>query len=272
MSEPILATKEGRVLTLTLNLSEENNQLTFAACRQLVGHLQDAERDASLGAVLLEARGKAFCTGMDASELLRDEAVELGWIHEELFTFGAKMTLPVVASVRGAVLGAGLGLLANAHVVIAAQGTTFGLTEIRIANFPFMIFRSLSLALGERRSTELALTGRTFGTNEALQYGLVHRVTPPFELEDTTQATVRQMSSYSREAMRRGLDFVHRTRGMDWREAGEQAQRIRSELFHHPDFSEGIQAAREKRKPDWPSWKETSEASAKNDDAKGGDD
>lgn len=249
----VLQQREGRVLHLTLNVPETRNRLSFAMCRELVAALQDAERDPAVGAVLLKGAGAAFCTGMDPQELLRDGAVEAGWIHEELFTIGSKLTTPIVVQVHGTAQGAGVGLLCNAHVVIAAQGTTFGLPEVRIANWPFMIFRSLAATTGERRALELCLTGRIFGTNEAAQYGLVHAVTPPFELEDRAESTARLLADSSPEVIRRGLDFVARTRGISWAEAGALAQQIRTEWFRHPDFAEGIEAAMAQRKPEWPS-------------------
>lgn len=249
----VLRQQDGRVLHLTLHAPETRNRLTFAMCRELVAALQDAERDPSVGAVLLKGAGAAFCTGMDPQELLRDGAVEAGWIHEELFTIGRRLSTPVVVQVHGTAQGAGVGLLCNAHVVIAAQGTTFGLPEVRIANWPFMIFRSLAATTGERRAVELCLTGRIFGTNEALQYGLVHAVTPPFEVEDRAESMAKLLAESSPEVIRRGLDFVARTQGMAWPEAGALAQQIRTEWFRHPDFAEGIAAAMEQRKPEWPS-------------------
>lgn len=254
MSEPaILQSREGRVLHLVLNQPDTRNQLTYSMCRELVAAIQDAERDENVGAILLKGTGPVFCIGMEPRELRRPDAVELGWIHEELFTIGSRFLTPIVCQVQGAAHGAGVGLLCNAHVVIAAQGTTFGLTEVRIANWPFMIFRSLKLAVGERRATELCLTGRIFGTNEALQYNLVHAVTPPFELEDRAEATARLLAEASPEIVRRGLDFAVRTREMDWEKAGALAQQIREDWFQHPDFDEGVRAATENRKPVWPS-------------------
>ncbi len=255
MSEAILNTRTGRIQRLVLNAPESRNQLTFAMCRELVAALQDADRDAAVGVILISASGPIFCTGMNPRELCRPEALELGWIHEELFTVGSKITTPIVCQVQGAATGAGIGLLCNAHVVIAAQGTTFGLTEVRHANWPFMIFRSLTLAMGERRAMELALTGRMFGTNEALQYNLVHAVSPPIELEDRVEATLQLLAGASPELVRRGMDFVNQAREKNWTEAGLLAQQIRTAWFAHEDFLEGQAAAAEGRKPAWPSLK-----------------
>lgn len=248
MTEAILSSRNGRVQELVLNAPETRNQLTFAMCRALVAALQDADKDPDVGVVLLSATGPIFCTGMDPRELCRPEATELGWIHEDLFTVGSKITTPIVCKVQGAVTGAGIGLLCNAHIVIASQGTSFGLTEVRYSNWPFMIFRSLSLAMGERRAMELALTGRMFGTNEALQYNLIHAVSPPFELDDRVDATVNGLASASSDLIRRALDFVHQSRQMNWTDAGLLAQQVRTAWFSHPDFLEGQSMASEQRR------------------------
>lgn len=258
-SSALLQNRVGRVLTLTLNAPASHNRLTLSMCRELAEALREADRDASVGAVLLKGAGAAFCTGIDASELLVRDAEEAASIHEELFTVGGRLTTPLVCQVQGAAHGEGVGLLANAHVVLAAQGTTFGLTEIRMGSWPFVAFRALVAATGERRATELALTGRIFGTNEALQYNLIHAVTPPFELEERAEATARLLADSSGELIRRGLDFVNRTRAMQWDEAGALARQIRAEWFHHPDFAEGVAAVAERRKPDWPSLRENAQ-------------
>jgi enoyl-CoA hydratase/carnithine racemase len=190
---------------------------------------------------------------MDLDEAVDEKAAERTAIHEKLFTFGLRSLKPVVAAVQGAALGGGTGLLANCHVVIAAQGAQFGLTELRLGMWPFVIHAAVVLALGERRTVELALTGRIFGTNDALQYGLVHEVTPVFELDDRATATAQHLANVSPATVRRGLDFVRQSRAMSTEEAVRLAAEMRAEVFRSADFAEGVKAFREKRKPVWPS-------------------
>ncbi len=152
---------------------------------------------------------------------------------------------------RGAALGGGTGFVANCHIVIAEPSATFGLTEIRLGLWPFLVYRAMELAVGERRSTELALTGRVFGGEEAKALGLVHEVVP--DAESRALELAQTIATYSPSAIHNGLSFVQEVRGMGWEEAGQVARRVREWVFTGSDFQEGLRAFREKRQPHWPS-------------------
>ncbi|HBY58403.1 MAG TPA: hypothetical protein DEH78_01190 [Solibacterales bacterium] len=249
----LLVAREERVLRLTLNRDEKRNALSAALCRELVNQCEGADTDASVGCVLLDAVGGVFCAGMDMSETTGPEAAAQTAIHERLFTLGLRMTKPLVVAVQGPALGGGVGLMAAAHVAVAAQGTSFALTEIRVGMWPFVIWRAIEAAVGERRAVALAMTGRQFSVQEALQWGLVHEVAPPVELDDRATEVAHRLSGASPETMRRGLEFVRRGRGMSKEESGRLAAMLRAEVFASADYREGVRAFQEKRAPRWPS-------------------
>jgi len=248
----LAASREGRLLRLVLNRPEKRNALSGALCQELVAAIEQGDRDESVGAILLSGAGKSFCSGMDLSEMLTPAEASLGPLHERLFTIGRRVTTPIIAAVHGAALAGGTGLIANAHIVVSAEDATFGLTEMRIGLWPFVIFRAVVAAVGERRAVELGITGRIIDAREAAGIGLVHHVTPVAELEARAGGIAAEVASASPEAMHAGLRFVAETRGLNWEQAGESAQRFRQELFRTHDFAEGIRAFREKRKPQWP--------------------
>ncbi len=243
--------RQDRVLWISLNRPEKRNALSAALCRELADTLEKAGQDPSLGAILLTGNGKSFCAGMDLGEIGAASSEELNQVHERLFTVGFRLGVPLVAAVHGAALGGGTGLVANCHIVVADEHATFGLTEIRLGLWPFLVYRAVSAVLGDRRTLELALTGRILGAREAREMGLVHEVAA--DLESRAAEIAAGVASASPSAIRTGLWFAHETRGRDWREAGEIGRQVREDLFRSADLQEGIRAFLEKRKPKWPS-------------------
>jgi enoyl-CoA hydratase/carnithine racemase len=251
MAEILESSRQGRLLRLSLNRPEKRNALSAQLCRELVHALETAERDQHIGAVLLSGSGKHFCAGMDLNEVGTLGNDEINAAQEQVFTIGARLSKPLIAAVQGAALGGGMGLVANCHVVVASEDATFGLTEIRLGLWPFLVFRVLSIGLGERRAIELSLTGRIFGAQEARQIGLVHEVTG--DLEKRAVEVAATIAESSPTAINSGLAFVREVRGSDWKTGGEIARRVRDEVFESDDFEEGVRAFHEKRAPCWPS-------------------
>jgi enoyl-CoA hydratase/carnithine racemase len=243
--------QHGRVLLLTLDRPQKRNALNCQLCRGIVDAVEGAAHDSSVGAILLAANGPTFCAGMDLEEAAAGATDETNALHERLFTLGARSSKPLIASVRGAALGGGLGLVANCVIAIAEPGATFGLTEIRLGLWPFLVYRAVETALGERRTLELALTGRVFGSDESKGMGLVHEVVPDAEKRALEVAEI--VAGFSPTAIRSGLEFVREARGKDWDEAGRIARRVRDRVFAGADFEEGLRAFREKRAARWPS-------------------
>jgi enoyl-CoA hydratase/carnithine racemase len=253
MSESLQISRERRVLHLALNRPERRNALNMDLCSALGAALEEADTDAGVGAVLLSGNGKSFCAGMDLHEVLSPGAGDVNEVHERIFTAGIRMTKPLIAAVHGAALAGGTGLAANCHIVVAADDATFGLTEIRIGLWPFVIFRTIAAALGQRRATELALSGRIFPASEAREYGLVHHVVETANLLDRAREIAGAIAEASPTAIHAGLAFVRDARGKSWEEAGDLARRMRNDVFRSADFQEGIRAFQEKRAPRWPS-------------------
>jgi enoyl-CoA hydratase/carnithine racemase len=240
----------GRVLEITLNRPDKRNALSHDMCAGLVTLCEAADsRDSSVGAICLKANGPVFCAGMD----LDDANTGATEIHARLFSLGDTLRKPLICAIAGPALGGGLGLVANAHIAVAAHGATFGLTEIRVGMWPFVIYPSIERAFGPRRALELALSSKIFNTPEAFAWGLVSEVVPPIELDERVETIAQTLANASSETLARGLAFVAAQRGLDRASALSLALSTRAEQFLSPDFAEGVRAFQEKRAPRWPS-------------------
>lgn len=185
--------QDGRLRRITLASPETRNFLDESLCGDLLEELRAAAADDATGAMLIDAEGPVFCSGMDEVA------------GEDLFGIGRRISKPIVAAVKGVAIAGGVALVANAHVVIAAQGTSFGLTDIREGKWSEPIFRAVATAIGDRRTLELGLTGRVFTTPDALAWGLVHMVAPAFELEDRATDIATALANANPDAVRAAL-------------------------------------------------------------------
>ncbi len=187
--------QDRRVRRITLAAPEKRNALDFTLAESLLREMAEAGQDSETGAILIEADGPMFCGGLDPASPP----------SPDLFTIGSRAEKPIVIAVQGAAVSAGLALIANAHVAIAAQGCTFGLVDIREGRWNEGVFGAVAAAVGERRALELALTGRIFSTAEAAAWGLVHMVAPAIELDDRATEIATALANANRDAVRSAL-------------------------------------------------------------------
>jgi methylglutaconyl-CoA hydratase len=253
----ILYQIQDHIARITLNDPDQRNAFTYAMVSDLIAALRQAEADDSVRVVLLAAAGKHFSAGGN----LREFAAEIdqpafyhwqsGALWEELFSLPPQMTKPVVAAVQGYALAGGCALAALCDLAVAADEAQFGMTEIKIGLFPLVVLPALRRAVGDKKALELSLTGAIFDAQEALRIGLVNRVAPGAELEESALALARELAEKSREALHLGKRLFWDTAGMTYAQALSYGRSLRVNYMLSEDLREGIAAFMEKRKPNW---------------------
>jgi methylglutaconyl-CoA hydratase len=215
---------QGRVRLVFLNRPDKRNALSAELADAVEAALRAADRDPSVGAIVLAARGPAFCAGGDLAEFhqlsQRDPAAlyDQGRAGVGLFGLPAVLGTPVVAAVHGHVLGGGMGLLLVAHLAVAGASTRFGLPEMERGLFPYTVFPLLVRAVGERRALALALSARSLGADEALAWGLVDDVVPEPQVLGHALALAQRLAAVSPIVVRTGLEAARASMGsMDTR-------------------------------------------------------
>jgi enoyl-CoA hydratase/carnithine racemase len=242
MEKMVERKQEGRLLRVWLNRPGERNLLTTELCYELVHVLNLAEKDRSVGSILLAGKGESFCSGMDITELATGDVHSISSVQETLFTMGVRLTKPLIGAVHGAAVSSGTGLVANCHVVIASEDATFGLTGVRMGLWPFVFFKAVAAAVGDRKALALTITGEVFSAAEALRIGLVHRVVSIQEVDQLAVEIAQNVANYNRHAMSSGLGFAHQVQGQTWKDAASIGRLLRDEFLKSPEFQASLAA------------------------------
>jgi len=180
---------------LVLSRPGQSNSFDLPAARDMALAVDAVSAD-EVRAVTLTAQGKRFCAGGDVTSFLASDApapylLELANVLEGALRHLADLPTPVVAGVRGAVAGAGLGVMLSADIIVASRATKFVMAYAGIGLTPDCgVSYLVPRAIGQQRALEFALTGRVLSADEALDWGLVTSVVD----DDAVEATVDQIA------------------------------------------------------------------------------
>lgn len=191
------------VAEIRMTRPDAGNAIDPAMVEALDAAIRTAETDDTVRCVLLTADGPAFCVGgdlrffrsnLDALPEHLDSMIST-WHRSALRRLSA-LPVPVVAAARGGVGGGGLGLLWGADVVVLADDAKLatGFTRLGMTGDGGSSWY-LPRLVGLRRAQDLMLRSTPVGAAEALECGLVSRVVPGAELEDTGWALAREFAA-----------------------------------------------------------------------------
>jgi 2-(1,2-epoxy-1,2-dihydrophenyl)acetyl-CoA isomerase len=191
---------------ITLNRPEQSNAFDLDAAREFSSVIERTA-ESSARVVLLTGNGPRFCAGGDVASMVAadDRAAYLRVLAETLeagLRSMSELPIPVVAAVQGAVAGAGLAVVLNADVVVAARSTKFLTAYAGIGLTPDCgVSYLLPRAIGQQRALELALTGRVITADEALSWGLVNSIVEPDALESSAEELATRIASGATAAL-----------------------------------------------------------------------
>jgi len=244
------------VHTLTLNDPDSFNTLSQAVMVLLQQALQRVAADEQARVVVLAAAGKAFCAGHNLKEMRAQP--ELAY-YQDLFAQCSRMMLsiqslpvPVIARVQGIATAAGCQLVAQCDLAVAANTARFGVNGIDVGLFCATPSVPLSRNIGAKQAMEMLLTGDFLDASQALQQGLVNRVTTPEDLDVELEKLVDALLSKPREAVSMGKALFYKQREMGIEAAYQLAGQTMACNMAHAVAQEGVQAFIDKRKPQWP--------------------
>ena len=243
-------TREGGVLTITLNRPEVLNALNSSLHRGLFAALEVAE-DPAVRAVVITGAGRGFCVGQDLQEFsggAGDVADNLrANYHRNVLAIRA-LEKPVIAAVNGAAAGAGLSLALACDLRIASDTASFVPAFIKIGLVPdsggTWLVRRL---LGAARAFEWLTAGRRLSAEDARRWELVSEVVPADQFGARVQEVAQLYAAMPTRAVwetKRLLDAAESTTFAEQLELEAISQ---AEMTQTADFREGVAAFLEKR-------------------------
>jgi methylglutaconyl-CoA hydratase len=255
--EHLKRTDDGPVSTVALSRPDVHNALNAALIEEIEHCFGELSEDEAVRVVILTGEGRSFCAGADIA-YMRETA---GFSYEQNVEDARRLARmyrsvdncpkPVVAKVRGAAIGGGAGLVAAADVAVAAEGSRFGFSEVRLGIAPATIAPFVVRKTGYSHARALFLTGERFDAARALEIGLVHDTVAEEELDAAVEgivASLLQGGPFAQQTIKQLLRQIEATEPM---EALGIMTGIIAELRVGEEGQEGLGAFLEKREPSW---------------------
>ncbi|MET0132053.1 MAG: enoyl-CoA hydratase-related protein [Kibdelosporangium sp.] len=253
--ELVLREDRDGVTVLTLNRPERRNAWTIPLQRSYYGKLQECVDDPAVRVIVLTGAGKSFCPGADSEEL--KVYTQTGDFNPEAATiqqpdwYPVTVPKPMIAAINGACAGFGLVQAMMCDIRFAVPGARMT-TAFARRGLPALHASSYLLPrlIGMSRAAELLVSGRTFSTDEAAGFGLLHQIVPAGELLDRVLEYATDMaancSPTSVAAIKAQLrdSYAH-----SFLDTVEEAERLERTALASADFREGVMSFVERRPP-----------------------
>jgi enoyl-CoA hydratase/carnithine racemase len=250
--------REGGVTTVLLNRPERKNAFTLDMIDQWAETLDDAQKDANTRVVVLRGAGDAFCSGVDLDRMDDTGIAPLErktMLHERVQNVPravARLEKPLLASVSGPAVGAGMDMALMCDIRLASRSARFCESYIRIGLVPGaggLYF--LPRIVGPSKALELFLTGEFVDAEEAHRIGIVNRLYDDDKLLDATYELARKLAAgppISTRVIKRAL---LQSVNIDLQTSLDLASSHMAVVQSTEDSREAMSAFRERRTPEF---------------------
>jgi methylglutaconyl-CoA hydratase len=247
--------RRGAVATVLLRRPEVRNAFNEVVIEDLTQAFRSIE--GGVRVVVLSGEGPVFCAGADVQWMRKSKdytvtqnARDARAMAEMLRTID-ECPRPVIGRVQGAALGGGSGLVACCDIVVAAEGTQFGFTEVRLGIVPANISTFVLPKIGARAARRYFLTGERFDAGEALRIGLIHEVVKPEFLDARVETVAQEVLRCGPRAVAIAKELIRKGASLPRDRAIDHMVRTIARVRVSPEGQEGLAAFLEKRAPRW---------------------
>ncbi len=245
--------EDGPAVTITLDRPDKRNALSLELMQEVIEALRSAG-ESHVRAIVIEGAGPVFSSGHDLVEMIGREPA----FYRELFDVCTvmmetihRLRQPVIAKVHGVATAAGCQLVAACDLAVAAEGTRFATPGVKIGLFCSTPMVPVSRAVGRKRALELLLTGDPIDAGTALEWGLVNRVVPAEQLDESVAELVGAIARSSAMTISLGKRAFYEQIDLDEPGAYDLTKGVMATNSLTADAQEGMSAFLEKREPTW---------------------
>ena len=203
MGEHIETRRDGAVLSVRINRPDKKNALTGAMYEAMIAAFDEADGDATIGAILISGSGGCFTAGNDIGDFLASAGASMSDFPALRFIRRlAILDTPIVAAVEGVAVGVGTTMIFHCDLVYAANNAMFCMPFVDLGLVPEAGSSLLvPQSVGLRKASEFLLLGDGFGADEAHRLGIVNAVFPPDELSGVATERAHRLASKPRNAI-----------------------------------------------------------------------
>jgi 2-(1,2-epoxy-1,2-dihydrophenyl)acetyl-CoA isomerase len=255
MTDAVMYAPADGIATITFNRPRVMNALDAESITAFRDACERAASDTAVRVVVLRGAGPAFLAGGDVASFKENlprvsaTVIELaGALHRGILAL-RRAPKPVIASVHGAVAGAGMSIMMACDLIVAAEGTQCSMAYSRIATSPdggasWLLPR----ALGYQKAMELLLLSDAVDVAALQALGMIYRVVAPASLEAATMLLAQCLAAGPAMAYAETKALVNQSQAQQLGEHLDAEAAAFARCAAHADFAEGVTAFVEKRK------------------------
>lgn len=257
MSKSIQIEIKNKVAKICLNRPAVFNSFNREMALELQRVLNECAENEEIRAILLTGKGKAFCAGQDLKEVT-DDKLNPGFkaILEEHYNPIIKqiraIEKPVVVAVNGVAAGAGANIALACDVVVASENANFIQAFSKIGLIPdsggtYFLPR----LIGFQKASALMLLGDKVSAEEAEKMGMVYKVFSADIFEEEANKLATKLSQMPTKALAKTKEALNASLGNSLEEQLKLESKLQIESAQTEDYSEGVNAFMEKRRPEF---------------------
>ncbi len=252
MNDPhLLYQVKGGIASFTINRENQRNAISMEALDMFLSHLDEAlENDAVRVVCVTGAGNRTFCAGADLGAGIGEkDGITAFRKYAKLLKKLAGFPKPTLARVNGSCVAGGTGFMLACDIVIASSKATFGTPEVNVGLFPMMIGALIFRNVLRKKAMEMVLLGEKLSALQALEMGLITRMTDPDDLDREVDNVLNILVKKSPIGMKIGKEAFYAAADMPFEQALDLLAEKFSDVAATQDAREGIMAYLEKREP-----------------------